>query len=210
MPKNKIAGIISALKKSYPDADCALEHRNVFELLVATILSAQCTDERVNKTTPALFSRYPDAAAMAQAPLEDIEKLIKPTGFYHSKALSLKEASKRITEVFGGIIPRDKEKLMTLRGVAGKTANVVLGSGYGIASGIVVDTHVKRLAFRLGLTQETDPVKIEAVLVKKIPQKDWIWFSHALILHGRGPCNARKPDCAGCSLNLLCPRKGIK
>ena len=202
--------IIDGLKKLYPDAGCELNHGNVFELLVATILSAQCTDERVNKTTPALFAKYPDAAAMAAAPVEDLETIIRPTGFFRSKALSIKEASRKITEDFGGEIPKDKEKLMTLRGVAGKTANVVLGSGYGIASGIVVDTHVKRLAFRLGLTQETDPVKIEAVLVKKIPQKDWIWFSHALILHGRGPCNARKPDCAGCSLNLLCPRKGIK
>lgn len=210
MQKNKTAEIISVLKEAYPHADCALEHRNVFELLVATILSAQCTDGRVNKTTPALFKKYPDAAAMAEAPLEDLELLIKPTGFYRSKALSIKEASKRITEVFGGVIPKDKEKLMTLRGVAGKTANVVLGTGYGIASGIVVDTHVKRLSFRLGLTKETDPVKIEAALIKKVQQKDWIWFSHALILHGRGPCNARKPDCEKCQLSALCPKKGIK
>ena len=199
--------IIDGLKKIYPDAGCELEHGNVFELLVATILSAQCTDERVNKTTPALFAKYPDAAAMAAAPVEDLETLIRPTGFFRSKALSIKEASRKITEDFGGEIPKDKDKLMTLRGVAGKTANVVLGTGYGIASGIVVDTHVKRLSFRMGLTKETDPVKIEKALIKKIPEKDWIWLSHAMILHGRRVCNARKPQCENCALNGVCPKK---
>lgn len=199
--------IIDGLKKLYPDAGCELEHGNVFELLVATILSAQCTDERVNKTTPALFAKYPDAAAMAAAPVEDLETLIRPTGFFRSKALSIKEASRKITEDFGGEIPKDKDKLMTLRGVAGKTANVVLGTGYGIASGIVVDTHVKRLSFRMGLTKETDPVKIEKALIKKIPEKDWIWLSHAMILHGRRVCNARKPQCENCALNGVCPKK---
>lgn len=202
--------IISALKNLYPNANCALEHKNIFELLISTILSAQCTDERVNKTTPALFTKYPNAALMAKAPIEDLETLIKPTGFYHSKALSLKEASKRITDFFGGEIPKDKEKLMTLRGVAGKTANVVLCSGYGIASGIVVDTHVKRLSFRMGLTKETLPEKIEKNLIKKVPKADWIWFSHALIMHGRKVCNARKPLCATCTLKQLCPKKGLK
>lgn len=201
--------IIEILKQQYPAADCELEHSNVFELLVATILSAQCTDERVNKTTPALFAKYPNAKAMAEAPIEDLESLIRPTGFFRSKALSIKESCRKITEEFGGEIPKDKEKLMTLRGVAGKTANVVLGTGYGIPSGIVVDTHVKRLAFRLGFTKETDPVKIEAALVKKFPKQDWIWLSHALILHGRRACIARKPICGECPLNSICPKKGI-
>ena len=208
--KNNEKKIIDGLKKLYPDADCELTHANVFELLVSTILSAQCTDERVNKTTPALFAKYPDAASMAQAELADLENIIRPTGFFRSKALSIKEASRKITEDYGGERPRDKEKLMALRGVAGKTANVVLGTGYGIASGIVVDTHVKRLAFRMGFTKETDPVKIENALAKKINKKDWIWLSHALIQHGRRVCSARKPLCGKCSLSEDCPKQGIK
>jgi len=210
IPGNKAEEIIKVLKKEYPNAGCELNHKNVFELLAATILSAQCTDERVNKITPILFSSFPDAAAMAAAPIEKIEEIIRPTGFFRSKALSLKEASRSIMENYGGEIPKDKAKLMTLRGVAGKTANVILGTGYGIAGGIVVDTHVKRLAFRLGLTEETDPEKIEQGLIKIIPQSEWIWFSHALILHGRGPCDARKPLCAECHLATICPKMGIK
>ena len=201
--------IIEALRQEYPAADCELDHVNVFELLVATILSAQCTDERVNRTTPALFAKYPNAAAMAEAPIEDLENLIRPTGFFRSKALSIKESCRKIMDEFGGEIPKDKDKLMTLRGVAGKTANVVLGTGYGIPSGIVVDTHVKRLSFRMGFTKETDPVKIEAALIKKIPKQDWIWISHALILHGRRVCSARKPLCEECSLKNICPKRGI-
>lgn len=199
--------IIGILKQEYPAADCELEHGNVFELLIATILSAQCTDERVNKTTPALFAKYPDAEAMAQAPIEDLEELIRPTGFFRSKALSIKETSRKIAEDFGGEIPKDKEKLMTLRGVAGKTANVVLGTGYGIPSGIVVDTHVRRLSYRMGFTKESDPVKIEAALVRKFPKKDWIWLSHALILHGRRCCTARKPKCGECPISEVCPKR---
>ena len=146
---------------------------------------------------------------MAAAPLNALEMLIRSTGFYHSKAVSIREASRAIAENFGGKVPADMDKLMTLRGVARKTANVVMGSAYGVAAGVVVDTHVKRLAFRLGLTKETDPVKIERDLMAEIPKADWIWLSHALILHGRSVCGARKPLCANCPLAALCPKKGI-
>ena len=207
---SKIFGIISILKSSYPDAQCSLDHKNPFQLLAATILSAQCTDERVNMVTPALFKKYPGQAETAKAPLADIERLVHSTGFYKNKALALKEASKALIENFGGKAPGTMEELLTLRGVARKTANVVLGSAYGIAAGVVVDTHVKRLAFRLGLTKETDPVKIERELMKALPQTDWIWFAHALILHGRAVCDARKPLCGECQLNRICPRKGVK
>ncbi|HBA61183.1 MAG TPA: endonuclease III [Elusimicrobia bacterium] len=204
-----IGALIRALKKAYPEAYCSLDHASPFELLAATILSAQCTDERVNLVTPALFAKYPGPAEMAAAPLPELEKLVHSTGFYKNKALSLKEASKAIVADFGGKVPRTMEELLTLRGVARKTANVVLGSAYGIAAGVVVDTHVKRVAFRLGLTKETDPGKIELALMNALPKEDWIWFAHALVLHGRGPCDARKPDCPACPLDKLCPKKGI-
>ncbi len=207
--KPRLPEIIGLLKKSYPGAECSLDHKDPFQLLIATILSAQCTDERVNKVTPALFKKYPGAAAMAAAPPADLEKLVHSTGFYKNKALSLKEASKAITGKFGGEVPRTMEELLTLRGVARKTANVVLGSAYGIAAGVVVDTHVKRLAFRLGLTKETDPEKIERDLMKALPKSGWIWFSHALVLHGRAVCGARTPLCGDCPLKKLCPRAGV-
>ncbi len=210
MINKNLPGVISILKRTYPDADCSLHHKDPFELLAATILSAQCTDERVNKVTPALFKKYPGPAEMARAPLPDLEGLIHSTGFYKNKALSLKEASRAITDNFSGKVPKNMEELLTLRGVARKTANVVLGSAYGIAAGVVVDTHVKRLAFRLGLTRETDPVKIEADLMKALPKAGWIWFAHALILHGRAVCDARKPLCGKCPLLKLCPRNGVK
>ncbi|HAH31926.1 MAG TPA: endonuclease III [Elusimicrobia bacterium] len=200
-----ITEIIKILKTSYPRAGCSLGHKNPFELLIATILSAQCTDERVNIVTPALFKKYPGPAEMAAAPLKALETLIRSTGFYHSKALSIKEASRGVADDFGGKVPAEMEKLLALRGVARKTANVVLGSAYGIAEGVVVDTHVRRLAFRLGLTKETDPVKIERDLMAGIPKPDWIWFAHALVLHGRAVCGARKPLCAECPLAALCP-----
>jgi endonuclease-3 len=209
MENKKIAAIIATLKKTYPGADCSLSHKNPFELLIATILSAQCTDERVNRVTPALFKKYPGPKELAAAPLKEIEEAIRSTGFYHSKALSLKEASKGLAENFGGKVPADMDKLLTLRGVARKTANVVLGSAYGVAAGVVVDTHVKRLAFRLGLTKETDPGKIEKDLMAEIEKKDWIWFAHALVLHGRAVCHARNPGCAKCGLNNLCPKAGL-
>lgn len=205
-----ISPIVRGLKKAYPRAFCSLDHRSPFELLMATILSAQCTDERVNMVTPALFKRYPGPAELAEAPLTDIETMVRSTGFYRNKALSLKEASKGIMENFGGKVPRSMEELLTLRGVARKTANVVLGSAYGIAAGVVVDTHVKRLAFRLGLTRHTNPEKIEQDLMKALPRKEWIWFAHALVLHGRAVCDARRPLCAKCPLSEVCPKKGVR
>ena len=210
MEKKKISELTSILKKAYPDADCSLDHKDPFQLLIATILSAQCTDERVNRVTPALFKKYPGPAEMAAAPVSDLEQLVHSTGFYKNKALSLKEASKAIVANFGGKVPRTMEELLTLRGVARKTANVVLGSSFGIAAGVVVDTHVKRLAFRLGLTRETDPAKIEQDLMKALPRTDWIWFAHALVLHGRAVCDARKPLCEKCPAAGLCPRNGVK
>ncbi len=210
MPKTDVAGLLRALKKAYPEAYCSLDHGSPFELLMATILSAQCTDERVNMVTPALFRKYPGPAQMAAAPLPDLERLVHSTGFYKNKALSLKEASKAIMADFGGEVPRTMDELLTLRGVARKTANVMLGSAYGIAAGVVVDTHVKRVAFRLGLTRHTDPVKIERDLMKAVPKQDWIWFAHALVLHGRAVCDARKPLCEKCPALAFCPRKGVK
>ncbi|HNW43448.1 MAG TPA: endonuclease III [Elusimicrobiales bacterium] len=206
---NSAGAIIKVLKKAYPEAHCSLNHAAPFELLIATILSAQCTDQRVNLVTPALFKKYPGPAEMARAPLPDLEKLIHSTGFYKNKALSLKEASKAIVKNFGGKVPATMDELLTLRGVARKTANVVLGSAYGIAAGVVVDTHVKRLAFRLGLTKETDPRKIESDLMKAVPQQDWIWFAHALVLHGRAVCDARKPLCGRCPAAQVCPKAGV-
>ena len=207
--KERTAGLVKLLRKSYPEAGCSLHHKDPFELLAATILSAQCTDKRVNLVTPALFKKYPGPAEMAGAPLPDLEAMIHSTGFYKNKALSLKEASSSIVHNFGGKVPDTMEELLTLRGVARKTANVVLGSAYGIAAGVVVDTHVKRVAFRLGLTKETNPVKIEKDLIAAIEKKDWIWFAHALVLHGRAVCHAPNPDCANCPLNRLCPKNGI-
>ncbi len=204
-----IAAMLKILKKSYPDATCSLNHVNPFELLAATILSAQCTDERVNLVTPALFKKYPGPAAIAKAPLKDLELLVHSTGFYKNKALSIKEASAAIVKNFGGKVPKSMDELLTLRGVARKTANVVLGTAYGIAAGVVVDTHVKRVAFRLGLTKETDPGKIEQDLMSLIPKADWIWFAHSLVLHGRAECDARKPLCKECPLQKLCPKNGV-
>ncbi|MBK7688521.1 MAG: endonuclease III [Elusimicrobia bacterium] len=200
--------LLAALHRLYAGADCALRHRNAFELLVATILSAQCTDERVNKVTPALFRRYPTPAKMARAPLNDLEELIRSTGFFRQKAKSLSVTAQRLATDHRGEVPRTLEALLALRGVARKTANVVLGNAYGIASGVVVDTHVGRLSRRLGLTRHTDPVKIEKDLTKKIPTADWIWFSHALITHGRALCLARRPRCGDCPLRALCPSAG--
>lgn len=210
MKKKKLGELTSVLRKAYPDADCSLDHKDPFQLLIATLLSAQCTDERVNRVTPALFKKYPGPAEMAKAQVPDLEKSVHSTGFYKNKALSLKEASKAIVANFGGKVPRTMEELLTLRGVARKTANVVLGSSFGIAAGVVVDTHVKRLAFRLGLTKEADPAKIEQDLMKALPRTDWIWFAHALVLHGRAVCGARKPLCEKCPAAGLCPRNGVK
>ncbi len=207
--RNNLAAMVTLLKKGYPAAHCSLHHTDPFQLLAATILSAQCTDERVNRVTPALFKKYPGPAEMAAAPLAALEHAVRSTGFYKNKALALKEASRALMAGFGGRVPRTMEELLTLRGVARKTANVVLGSAYGIAAGVVVDTHVKRLAFRMGLTRQTDPVKIELDLMALLPEKSWIWFAHALVMHGRAVCAARKPLCGACALNKLCPKKGV-
>ena len=200
----RIADLLARLAAAYPNAECALIHRSPWELLVATILSAQCTDARVNLVTPELFRTFPTPAAMAEASLPALEELIRTTGFFRNKAKSISGAAKRITEVFGGEVPRTMEELLTVPGAARKTANVVLGVAYGIGVGVVVDTHVDRLSHRLGLTTESDPKKIEQDLMKVIPQERWIAFSHELIHHGRQICIARKPRCAECPLETTC------
>ncbi len=193
------------LKRLYPDATCSLNYESPVQLLVATMLSAQCTDERVNKVTPALFARFPDAKALANAKIEELEKLIRSTGFYRNKAKNIRAACEKLVKEFGGEVPQQMELLVSLPGVARKTANVVLAHGYGIIEGVTVDTHVKRLSQRLGLTTATDPVKIEQDLMKLLPQPEWENWSIRLIYHGRAVCQARKPNCAGCSLAHLCP-----
>lgn len=208
--KTDVKAVIKELQKLYPEHIIPLHHGSAWELLCAVILSAQCTDERVNKITPGLFKKYPTAAKLAAADIKDVEKLIHSAGFYHSKALSLIETSKRICEVYGGEVPQSMKELLTLRGVARKTANVMLGDYFKKPEGIVVDTHIKRLSFRLGLTKETDPVKVEQDLMKIIPYEYWGWFGIALILHGRQVCNARKPECSRCSLARWCPKNGVK
>ena len=208
--KTNVPEILAGLKKLYPKVIIPLHHKNAWELLMAVILSAQCTDARVNLITPNLFKKYPTAADLAKANIKDVEKIIHSAGFYHSKALSLIESSKRICEVYSGKVPQSMKELLTLRGVARKTANVILGDYFGTPEGIVVDTHVKRLAFRLGFTKQTDPVKIEQDLMKIIPHNKWQWIGIALILHGRSVCPARKPDCAHCTLAKWCPKCGAK
>jgi len=197
--------LIERLKAAYPDATTALRHENPFQLLIATILSAQCTDERVNKVTPALFARFPDAASMKDADVLELEELIRTTGFYHNKTKSLRGASRRIAEAYQGKGPSTMEDLLSLPGVARKTANVVLGTGYGIAVGIVVDTHVDRLAHRLGLTRAGNVIDVEKDLMRILPRSEWILFAHLLIFHGRRICIARKPRCGICPVQDLCP-----
>ena len=210
LKKEKLPELLKELKKLYPKTKTALIYNNsAYQLLVAVILSAQCTDERVNKVTPSLFKKYPTPKEMAKADIKDIETIIKSTGFYHAKAKSILETSKKLVSDFNCEVPQTMAELLTLRGVARKTANVVLGDFYGIDEGIVVDTHVKRLSFRLGLTKNTEPLKIEQDLMKMLDKKYWHWISHALIWHGRGPCDARKPECATCTLNKLCPKNGV-
>jgi len=204
----RVRAILEHLRELYPDAKCALDFGTPLQLLVATILSAQCTDERVNKVTPSLFAAYPDAAAFARAEQGALEKAIHSTGFFRNKAKSIREAAADIVGKHGGEVPRTLEELTALRGVGRKTANVVLGNAYGIP-GIVVDTHVGRLSNRLGLTNETDPVKIEFALMPLVPRESWTLFSHWLILHGRAVCNARKPLCSACPVSPHCPRIGV-
>jgi endonuclease-3 len=200
----RIAEILRRLEAAYPDAECALVHRNPWELLVATILSAQCTDARVNMVTPELFRKYPTPKAMSEASLPAIEEEIRSTGFYHNKAKSIVGAAKRLVSDFGGKVPQTMAELLTVPGAARKTANVVLGVAFNIAEGVVVDTHVLRISNRLGLTKSTDPIQVEQDLMQIIPRDHWIQFSHELIHHGRQICIARKPKCAECPLETLC------
>jgi endonuclease III len=204
----RIASILAALDELYPDAHCELSYETPFQLLVATILSAQCTDKRVNLVTPALFKQFPDAEAMSQAKPAELEKMIQSTGFFRNKAKSILGASRLIMEDFGGEVPRTMEELLTLPGVARKTANVVLGSAFGMNEGMVVDTHIARLSQRLKLSRQTDPVKIEKDLCGKLPQAKWTLAGHQLIWHGRRVCDARKPNCGACSLQPYCPSAG--
>ena len=202
--------IITKLKRTYPDAHCELHHSNPLQLLIATILSAQCTDERVNKVTPALFARCRTARDFAEIPTPELEELVRTTGFFRSKAKSIRGCAAALVKDHGGEVPGTMEQLHKLRGVGRKTANVVLGNAFNLAEGIVVDTHVGRLSRRMGLTRQHDPVKVEKALVKIVPKSDWTLFSHLLIWHGRRRCSARKPDCTHCEIYSLCPKRGVR
>ncbi|MCL1465345.1 endonuclease III [Argonema galeatum] len=201
--------ILIRLKRLYPEATCTLNYETPVQLLVATILSAQCTDDRVNQVTPALFAQFPDAPAMAGADIQELEKLVRSTGFYRNKAKNIQGACLKIVEKFGGKVPKRMEELLELSGVARKTANVVLAHAYGINQGVTVDTHVKRLSYRLGLTEETDPVRVERDLIRLLPQPDWENWSIRLIYHGRAVCTARNPKCDACELADLCPAANL-
>lgn len=203
--RQKALEILIRLQRLYPDATCSLNYEGTVQLLVATILSAQCTDERVNLVTPALFAKYPDALALAQADLTDLENLVRSTGFYKNKAKNIQGACQLIISKFGGKVPQIMEELLELPGVARKTANVVLSHGFGINMGVTVDTHVKRLSKRLGCTENDDPIKVERDLMKLLPQNDWENWSIRLIYHGRAVCKARCPNCGECILADLCP-----
>ena len=206
---DRVQTILSILHEHYPGADCALNHSNAHELLFATIMSAQTTDVNVNKVTEHLFAKYKTVADFANADLDTFMEEIRSTGFFRNKAKNVVASANMIMNEFGGEVPRAMDDLLKLPGVARKTANVVLGTWFGIASGFVVDTHVKRLAFRLGLTNETDPVKVEKDLMNVIPESEWIFSGHAIILHGRGICDAKKPLCDACPIAGVCPQEGI-
>jgi len=206
----RLKKIIAGLEKTYPTAHCELVHENPLELLIATILSAQCTDKRVNLVTEKLFKKYRSAENFADAEISGLENNIRSTGFYKNKARNIKAACRDIVEKHGGKVPQTMEELIQLGGVGRKTANVVLGNAFGINVGVVVDTHVLRLSNRLGLTKQKTPEKIEPDLMKLVPQKQWALFSHLLIWHGRRRCFARKPDCVNCEVSKLCPRIGVK
>jgi endonuclease-3 len=208
--KKHAAAVVRLLGRHYPDATCSLDFRTPLELLVATILSAQCTDQRVNMVTPGLFRKYPTAARYAQAPLADLEHDIQSTGFFRNKAKSIQNACRILVERHAGKVPQDLEQLVELPGIGRKTANVVLGTAYGIASGVVVDTHVGRLSRRLGLSRHKDPEKIEKDLMELIPRDAWIAFSHRMIQHGRRICTARSPQCDLCPLRKICPKIGVE
>lgn len=204
-PEERARVIRRRLKKEYPDAECALHFRTPFELLIATILSAQCTDERVNVVTRELFQKYRSPSDYLAVEAEELERDIHSTGFFRNKTKNIRGACRLLVERYGGEVPRSMEELLELPGVARKTANVVLGTAYGITSGVVVDTHVLRLSGRLGLTEQTDPEKVERDLMALVPKKDWVMFSHRLVWHGRRVCVARKPRCEECVLNDVCP-----
>ncbi|MBD2439156.1 endonuclease III [Nostoc sp. FACHB-110] len=203
--KQRALEILTRIKSLYPDATCSLNYSTPVQLLVATILSAQCTDERVNQVTPALFGRFPDAASLANADIEELENLVRSTGFYRNKSKNIQAACRMIVSEFDSVVPNQMEQLLKLPGVARKTANVVLAHAYGINAGVTVDTHVKRLSQRLGLTKHSEPVKIEQDLMKLLPQPDWENWSIRLIYHGRAICKARSPACGACQLADLCP-----
>ncbi len=207
--RRRTTQILAILKLTYPDARCALHFTTPLQLLMATILSAQCTDERVNQVTPALFARCPDAASLAAISQKELEKIIHSTGFYRAKARSLRACAASLVADHQGKVPQTMEALHKLAGVGRKTANVVLGNAFGLAEGVVVDTHVGRLSRRMGLTRHLDPVKVESALVRLIPKEDWTLVSHLLIAHGRRRCNARKPDCTHCEVKKLCPQRGV-
>lgn len=205
-----VSELIRGLRELYPDADCELRHESPLQLLVATILSAQCTDERVNQVTEHLFGKYRTAADYATADPQVFEEEIRSTGFYRNKTKTVLGAARRLVAAYDGRVPETMEEVLTLPGVARKTANLVLGTALGKITGVVVDTHVRRLASRLGLSHETDPVKIENDLMKILPREEWIFLGHALILHGRRVCKARKPACDACGLAGVCPRNGVE
>jgi endonuclease-3 len=208
--KQRTRKIIAKLRKAYPDAQCSLNHSNAVELLIATILSAQCTDERVNIVTADLFRKYRSCADYLNVPAEELQQDIHSTGFFRNKTRSIQGACKKMIEEHGGQVPNDIEQLLALPGVARKTANVVLGNAFGVASGVVVDTHVARLSQLLGLTKQKQPEKIERELMELVPKKDWIDFSHLLIYHGRRVCKARRPECERCVIEPLCPSSLLK
>lgn len=210
-PEQKHASrVVRQLKKDYPDAECALEFQTPVQLLIATILSAQCTDERVNKVTKELFRRYPTAHALAKAPIRSLEKLVQSTGFFRNKAKNIKACCQALVDNYDGEVPKDLDSLVKLAGVGRKTANVVLGTAYGIPTGVVVDTHVGRLSRRLGLTDKSDAVQVERELNALLPKKEWIDYSHRMIYHGRAVCKARKPQCANCDFESFCPKVGVE
>jgi endonuclease-3 len=202
--------LVAGLRKEYPDVVCALRHENAFQLLIATILSAQCTDERVNKVTPELFKKYPTPADLAAAPLSAIEGIIQSTGFFRNKAKNIQACCRKIVDEHGGELPRTMDQLVVLPGIGRKTANVVLGTAFGIASGVVVDTHVQRISRRFGLTEQESPERIESELMELLPRREWIDYSHRVIHHGRRVCKARSPLCDNCCLAGICRRVGVE
>ncbi|MEX0939021.1 MAG: endonuclease III [Pirellulales bacterium] len=208
--KRQASQVVRRLKADFPDATCALNFKSPVQLLVATILSAQCTDQRVNIVTKDLFARYPTAEALAKVPLPVLEKAVQSTGFFRNKAKNIKAACQSLVKEHGGEVPQNLDALVALPGVGRKTANVVLGTAFGMATGVVVDTHVARISHRLGLTEQKDPVRIERDLMEIVPQREWVDFSHRMIHHGRQICIARKPRCEECSMNRFCPRIGVK